>query len=152
MDKNIKLPPPINIHLGRILDNEIKNSLSQTEVDDLIKLLILYNRPDDIEEYLFNLKMSVSSLFDKLLTSIIHFKIQNDEFYDKMKKNENKQVSKDQTLTIGEVCSMMNISRPTLNNWFLKGLKKIKVGHLVFIYKSDLEQYLRDNSIEENKK
>lgn len=146
----LNFSPSSTIHLGRILDNEMNKSLTQKEVDDLIKLLILYKKPNDIEEYLFQLKHSVNSLFDKLISSIIDFKIQNDEFIEEVNKKKllrETEINEDETLTIEEVCSMMKISRPTIYKWFILGLEKTSVGKRVFINKSELKRFLKDNSI-----
>jgi excisionase family DNA binding protein len=134
------------IHLGRILDSEYARGLTQDETDELIKLLILYKNPENIDKYLSNLKVAVMSLFDKLLISIIDFKIKNNSFIEEIK--EVKEKEKDEaTLTIEGVCHRMKISRPTIYSWFDKGLKKFNVGKRVYIYKKDLDEFLEENSI-----
>jgi hypothetical protein len=134
-----------NIHLGIILDREKNQSLTQEEANELIQLLILYNKPDNIDDYLYHLKHSVMNLMEKLTNSIINFKLLNGEFHSQLVEKVN--VDQYETLTIGEVCSIMKITRPTLDKWFEIGLKKSKVGHRVFIFKSDLEEFVKKNSL-----
>jgi excisionase family DNA binding protein len=137
--------PGVSIHLGRIIDNEISKGLTQEDVDDLIKTLILYKKPEDIEYYLNELKTSVSSLFDKLLNSIIYFTIENNNFIQVVQEKNTNEV--DYTLTIEMICSEMNISRPTIYNWFERGLRKINIGKRVYVYRSDLDEFIKVHSI-----
>lgn len=46
-------------------------------------------------------------------------------------------------LRINDIIEKCKISRPTLYEWFNKGLKFHKVGKLVFVYEEDLDKFLK---------
>jgi hypothetical protein len=131
-----------SIHLGRILDNESSRGLTQEETDNLIRLLIQYKRPENVEEYLLQLKKSVDSLFQKLIISIVDYNFQNVDF---IELAEEKNITeKENILTIEMVCEEMKISRPTIYNWFKIGLKKFAIGKRIYIHRSDLDTFINE--------
>jgi hypothetical protein len=131
-----------SIHLGRILDNESSRGLTQEETDNLIRSLIQYKRPENVEEYLLQLKNSVDSLFQKLIISIVDYNFQNVDF---IELAEEKNIpEKESILTIKMVCEEMKISRPTIYNWFKIGLVKFSVGKRTYIHRSDLDIFINE--------
>jgi excisionase family DNA binding protein len=48
--------------------------------------------------------------------------------------------------TLTAVCQMLSISRTTLWRMCKNGLRRVRIGGLVRIRKSDLDRYLRDHS------
>jgi excisionase family DNA binding protein len=130
------------IHLGRILENLSDKGLTQDESDKLIKIFVEKKRPENVEDYLIQLKMSVDSLFQKLIISIVNYNTQNVNFIELAE--ENNITEKENILTIEMVCEEMKISRPTIYNWFKRGLKKIVIGKRVYIHKSDLDVFINE--------
>lgn len=142
-EKEFEIPNLSIIQLGRILDWGIRDGFSQEEADELLKMLILYKKPDDLDLYLSELKNSVSSLFDNMTMSIIQFKIKNDSFIQEITTNHLGQGN--EALTIEKVVQSMKISRPTFYKWLENGLKSHKVGNRVYVYKNDLDDYVKMN-------
>jgi excisionase family DNA binding protein len=148
MENPIRRPSPHMINLGRVLTLEMNQKLTQEDVDDLIKTIVIYNSPEDLDIYLENLKESIASLFDKLLSSLVNMSIQQKQFLLEYSAKEAKPIteSKQVSLTINEVCEKMNISRPTYYTWVEKGLKTYSIGGRVYVHQSELDNFIKSQS------
>ena len=129
--------------LVKVITQDMSGKFDQDEGDKIIRHIIQLMKPNDVSELLAKLKYSIDNISQVLISSILNYELN----IHTSNQTEPVQIDEriDKSMTIKEVVSLMNISRPTLHQWFKNGLKTSKIGGRVFINQSDLNEYIKNH-------
>jgi len=127
----------------QLIRKEMKGEFTQDEGERIIKHLVMLMKPEDVSEFLYTLKNSVSNISEVLITSILNFQLNSTEVIERNEPSIDERI--DGQLTIKELCSLMKISRPTFDKWRVQGLRVSNIGKRVFVSQSDLNEFIKNH-------